>query len=164
MGIFDVSQNHKAFKRYCVNTEKSALSGFYHVLSYCRNILNYFGIERRFKWLRKYGNYLILGWQRQWKKLHLFSYEQLKCSLVCLPHYLLIWCFLGRDKRIPGRLPLSPRIDRPRGRPMPPQGDRLVAYCCWRPVVFKPSLNTKDLQLELWNFLNHLSLCCTASV
>uniref|UniRef100_A0A3Q2VPA9 Zinc finger CCCH-type containing 18 n=1 Tax=Haplochromis burtoni TaxID=8153 RepID=A0A3Q2VPA9_HAPBU len=29
-----------------------------------------------------------------------------------------------RDKRIPGRLPLSPRIDRPRGRPMPPQGDK----------------------------------------
>lgn len=33
----------------------------------------------------------------------------------------------GRDKRIPGRPPLSPRMDRPRGqgpRPMPPQGDR----------------------------------------
>lgn len=37
-----------------------------------------------------------------------------------------MFCFLGRDKRIPSRLPLSPRIDRPRGRPMPPQGDRLV--------------------------------------
>ncbi|XP_034734205.1 zinc finger CCCH domain-containing protein 18 isoform X2 [Etheostoma cragini] len=33
----------------------------------------------------------------------------------------------GRDKRIPGRPPLSPRMDRPRGqgpRPMLPQGDR----------------------------------------
>uniref|UniRef100_A0A3Q2Z2Y0 Zinc finger CCCH-type containing 18 n=1 Tax=Hippocampus comes TaxID=109280 RepID=A0A3Q2Z2Y0_HIPCM len=33
----------------------------------------------------------------------------------------------ARDRRIPGRPPLSPRMDRPRGqgpRPMPPQGDR----------------------------------------
>lgn len=35
----------------------------------------------------------------------------------------------GRDKRAPGRPPLSPRMDRPRGpgpRPLPPQGDRWV--------------------------------------
>lgn len=50
--------------------------------------------------------------------------------------------FSGRDKRIPGRPPLSPRMERPRGqgpRPMPPQGDRLVqpsACCCCRTGMF----------------------------
>lgn len=44
----------------------------------------------------------------------------------------LVLCHSGRDKRIPGRPPLSPRMDRPRGqgpRAMPPQGDRLVQPC-----------------------------------
>ncbi|TKS73728.1 Cryptochrome-2 [Collichthys lucidus] len=44
-----------------------------------------------------------------------------------LSHCLKLMFFSGRDKRIPGRPPLSPRMDRPRGqgpRPMPPQGDR----------------------------------------
>ncbi|XP_042337504.1 zinc finger CCCH domain-containing protein 18-like, partial [Plectropomus leopardus] len=47
----------------------------------------------------------------------------------------------GRDKRIPGRPPLSPRMDRSRGqgpRPMPPQGDRFVQppACCHWTVTF----------------------------
>lgn len=36
---------------------------------------------------------------------------------------------LGREKRMPLRSPISPRMDRPRGqgpRPVPPQGDRYV--------------------------------------
>lgn len=54
----------------------------------------------------------------------------------------------GRDKRIPGRPPQSPQMDRPRGqgsRPVPPQGDRLVqsdVFLCFR-------------QLEVWTFWSH---------
>lgn len=75
--------------------------------------------------------------------------------------------FSGRDKRMPGRPPLSPRMERPRGqgpRPMPPQGDRLVqpssCHCCRTGVFLTSSYQSQAVKmvihLEVWKFWSQL--------
>lgn len=73
-----------------------------------------------------------------------------KYSIALLSSVTINRCFSGRDKRIPGRPPQSPQVDRSRGqgpRPAPPQ-DRSVQLLWFCLLGIS--------QLEVWTFWSHL--------
>lgn len=78
-------------------------------------------------WLTDNNNSTSVGVGKVKKKNDIdYENHDYLCSKSRVP---LFPCSSGRDKRIPGRPPPSPRMERPRGqgpRAMPPQGERSV--------------------------------------